>query len=109
MIPMKIFSNKAKVEEDSLISQYTSSTSIISQTNNDGVFIDVIDKKYEFKTDLKIPKLGLMMVGWGGNNGTTITGGFLANKHAITWEDKKGVHHPNFLGSVTQSSTLKVV
>ena len=48
------------------------------------------------------------MVGWGGNNGTTITGGILANKHNITWEDKKGIHEPNFLGSVTQASTMKI-
>jgi len=29
---------------------------------------------------LNIPKLGLMMVGIGGNNGTTLTSGILANK-----------------------------
>lgn len=49
-----------------------------------------------------------MMVGLGGNNGTTITGGILANKYGITWTDKKGEHSPNFLGSVTQSSTMKI-
>jgi myo-inositol-1-phosphate synthase len=49
-----------------------------------------------------------MMVGLGGNNGTTIAGGLLANKHKLTWTDKKGEHTPNFLGSVTQSSTMKI-
>ena len=48
------------------------------------------------------------MVGLGGNNGTTIAGGLLANKHKLTWIDKKGEHTPNFLGSVTQSSTMKI-
>ncbi len=30
------------------------------------------------------------MVGFGGNNGSTILGGILANKHRITWMNKKG-------------------
>ncbi|CAG7911598.1 unnamed protein product [Brassica rapa] len=29
--------------------------------------------KYEFKTDTHVPKLGVMLVGWGGNNGSTLT------------------------------------
>ena len=32
---------------------------------------------------MKVTKLGIMLVGWGGNNGTTFTGGLLANKHGI--------------------------
>ena len=57
--------------------------------------------KYEFKTDLKVPKLGVMLVGWGGNNGSTVTAGILANKHNITWETKYGKKTPNFFGSIT--------
>lgn len=33
-----------------------------------------------------------MLVGWGGNNGTTLTGGILANKYNINWNSKRGVH-----------------
>lgn len=89
---MKILSSRAKVEDNYLISNYTNSTSVITNTSNNEIQIDVIDKVYQFKTDVRIPKVGLMMIGWGGNNGTTITGGFLANKNNITWEDKKGIH-----------------
>lgn len=49
-----------------------------------------------------------MMVGFGGNNGSTILGGILANKHRLTWTTKKGEQHANMLGSMTQSSTLKI-
>jgi myo-inositol-1-phosphate synthase len=42
-----------------------------------------------------------MFVGWGGNNGTTVTGGILANKHKITFNTKKGVEQSNFFGSLT--------
>lgn len=31
-----------------------------------------------------------MLVGLGGNNGTTVTAGVLANKHKVTWNTKSG-------------------
>lgn len=31
--------------------------------------------QYQFRTERKKPKLGLMLVGWGGNNGSTTTAG----------------------------------
>jgi myo-inositol-1-phosphate synthase len=37
-------------------------------------------ESFEFRTKRKVPKLGVMLVGWGGNNGTTLTAGVLANK-----------------------------
>lgn len=49
-----------------------------------------------------------MLVGMGGNNGTTIIGGLLANKHKITWKTKKGEHQANMYGSMTQNSTMKI-
>lgn len=27
---------------------------------------------YHFKTQKKVPKVGMMLVGWGGNNGSTV-------------------------------------
>jgi myo-inositol-1-phosphate synthase len=49
-----------------------------------------------------------MLVGWGGNNGSTVTAGILANRYNITWNTKKGKHIPNFYGSITQASTTKI-
>merc|ERR1711991_283919 len=51
---------------------------------------------------------GLMLVGWGGNNGTTITAGILANKHKLSWETKEGKLQADFVGSLTQSSTVRI-
>jgi len=31
-----------------------------------------------------------MLVGWGGNNGTTFTGGVFANKHNTKWFNRRG-------------------
>ena len=49
-----------------------------------------------------------MIVGWGGNNGSTVTAGILANKHNISWNTKKGKKTPNYFGSITQASTTKI-
>jgi len=52
-----------------------------------------------------VPKLGVMIIGLGGNNGSTFAAGILANKHNIEWECKRGVQKPNYYGSFTQSAT----
>ena len=39
----------------------------------------VIQEK-SIKTDTRVPKLGVMLVGLGGNNGSTFTAGVLANR-----------------------------
>ena len=49
-----------------------------------------------------------MIVGWGGNNGSTVTASILANKQKLSWHTKEGIQQPNYYGSVTQSSTFKV-
>ncbi|KAJ3040715.1 Myo-inositol-1-phosphate synthase [Rhizophlyctis rosea] len=66
------------------------------------------EKVYNFKTTRTVPRVGLMMVGWGGNNGSTLTASIIANRRNVTWRTKEGVQTPNYYGSVTQSSTLKL-
>lgn len=45
---------------------------------------------------VKVPKLGLMLVGWGGNNGSTITAALIANKLKLMWETKEGEKTANW-------------
>lgn len=66
------------------------------------------ERIYSFQTATKPRKLGLMQVGWGGNNGTTVTAAVVANQHGITWETRDRVHIPNYNGSLTQAATLRV-
>lgn len=61
-----------------------------------------------FKTKLQVPKVGVMLVGLGGNNGTTVTAAILANKHKMSFMTKEGKVEANYFGSVTQSSTVFV-
>lgn len=63
---------------------------------------------YEFCTKLKPSKLGLMLVGWGGNNGSTVTAGIVANREDISWESCRGMERPNLFGSLSQHGTLRL-
>ncbi|CAL4913037.1 unnamed protein product [Urochloa decumbens] len=64
--------------------------------------------KYNFRTSTAVPKLGVMLVGWGGNNGSTLTAGVIANKEGISWATKDKVQQANYFGSLTQASTIRV-
>jgi myo-inositol-1-phosphate synthase len=100
-------SPNVQVTDEAIVSNYTYSSTKVQTNGNDVVAIPV-DKKYTFKVDRKVPKLGLMIVGLGGNNGSTITAGIIANREGITWRTKKGVQTPNYWGSITQASTLRL-
>ena len=43
-----------------------------------------------------------MLIGLGGNNGSTLVASILANKHNITWGTKDGRQAPNYIGSVSE-------
>lgn len=63
---------------------------------------------YTFKTKRAVPKTGVMLVGWGGNNGSTVTAGLIANRENVSWRTKEGEAKPNYFGSLTQATTIRV-
>jgi myo-inositol-1-phosphate synthase len=67
-----------------------------------------VSEKFVFTTQRKVPKTGMMIVGWGGNNGTTVTAGIMANRMKVSWTTKSGVQTPDYFGSVTQASTVRL-
>jgi myo-inositol-1-phosphate synthase len=75
---------------------------------NDSGQITAKTVPHTIKVDQTVPKLGLMLVGWGGNNGVTLTAGLLANKQNLTWKTRTGEKSANFYGSLTQSVTTKI-
>lgn len=91
-----------------LISNFTYKNTIVTKDSNDNVSIKPIEQNYKFKLNLKVPKVGIMLVGFGGNNGSTFLAATLANKHNISFHNKEGLQQPNYLGSMTQSSTIKL-
>lgn len=62
--------------------------------------------EFTFRTQTHVPKLGVMLVGWGGNNGSTLTATCLANSLGTTWNTKHGQKRSNYFGSLTQASTV---
>lgn len=76
----------------------------------DGKFtVRPVTHAYQFSVERTIPKVGMMLVGLGGNNGTTLTGGIVANANGIKWATARTkAQSPNFFGSVTQAATCRV-
>lgn len=106
----------ANITVDSPAVQYTDDA-ITSTVNYDTTDVTVEGGKYSvkprtqkftFKTERKVPKIGMMLVGWGGNNGSTVTGAMIANKKKIEWDTKNKHHKSNFFGSLLLASTTKL-
>ncbi|EFN59428.1 hypothetical protein CHLNCDRAFT_55979 [Chlorella variabilis] len=93
---------------ESITSNYTYDHTEVERTEEGQWTLKPKKTEYTFETSTRVPKLGVMLVGWGGNNGTTVTGGILANKHGITWMTKDGLRKPNYFGSLTHAATVRV-
>ncbi len=105
--PFKVVSPHVRYLEDCIESRYTyHSTTIQSSEHIHHVVPN--ESTLLFRTETKVKKTGVMLVGWGGNNGTTFTAGILANKHKLQWFTKEGKHSADFLGSLTQVSTVRL-
>jgi myo-inositol-1-phosphate synthase len=89
--------------ESEIVSQYTYQTVIVERN-----IVTPVTQNFIFKTARHVPKTGVMLVGWGGNNGSTVTAGVLANKFNVHWSTKEGDHSPNYYGSVTQASSVRL-
>jgi len=103
----RVASDKVKYSEDKITAKYAYETTELTQDGNAWV-VRPKTVNYEFTTDRRVPKLGVMLVGWGGNNGTTVTAGILANKKQVGWSTKEGRKQPNYYGSLTQASTVRI-
>ncbi|KAH0588651.1 Inositol-3-phosphate synthase [Termitomyces sp. J132] len=78
-------------------------------TVNDGHFtITPTIDPYQFQTQRAVSRTGLMMIGVGGNNGTTLCATILANRHNIIWHTKSGIQQPNYIGSLLRASTVRI-
>ncbi|KAI0185730.1 myo-inositol-1-phosphate synthase [Xylaria flabelliformis] len=89
-------------------SKYTYRTTIVVK-GADGKYVATPKETlYNFKVDRRIPKTGMMLVGWGGNNGTTVTAGIIANRRGLVWETREGPRAANYYGSILMGSTMKL-
>uniref|UniRef100_A0A8C5M5Y0 inositol-3-phosphate synthase n=1 Tax=Leptobrachium leishanense TaxID=445787 RepID=A0A8C5M5Y0_9ANUR len=101
----KIESPNVRYLKDVIEADYNYDTTQVYEEN--GVIkVKPCSTKFTFRTERKVPKLGVMLVGWGGNNGTTVTAAVLANKMGLSWMTKTGKKTANYFGSLFQSSTV---
>ena len=84
--------------EDNIEVKYVNRFTLFDETET--VSTPVLQEK-TIVTSKKVPKLGVMLVGLGGNNGSTFTAGILANRKHMQWETKQGTVSANFYGSFT--------
>lgn len=87
-------------------SKYTYHTTSVS--GDDALVVRPRETTYEFKVDRTVGRVGLMLVGWGGNNGSTVTAGIIANRRNLTWATREGAQSANYYGSVMMTSTMKL-
>jgi myo-inositol-1-phosphate synthase len=50
----------------------------------------------------------MLLVGWGGNNGSTVTGSIIANRLGLKWKKRSREYSANYFGSLTQASTVRI-
>ncbi|KAL0107619.1 hypothetical protein PUN28_014725 [Cardiocondyla obscurior] len=110
-IKVRVDSPKVRYSEDCIEAEYEYRTTNVAESDgndHDTYTVTPTSTKLLIRTMTKVPKLGLMLVGWGGNNGSTVTAALLANKLKLSWETKEGLKTANWYGSLIQASTMKL-
>ncbi|KAK9505289.1 hypothetical protein O3M35_009379 [Rhynocoris fuscipes] len=104
-----IESMAASYSEDYItVPKYPYYSSTVRTSDSGKLMVTPEVKHISIRTERKVPRLGVMLVGWGGNNGSTFTAAILANRYNIEWETKRGLQKPNWYGSLTQCSTARL-
>ncbi|KAJ6494724.1 hypothetical protein C8R47DRAFT_1043247 [Mycena vitilis] len=93
--------------EDHITAKYVNRGASVA-VNNGQFTVTPTFQSYEFQTKKTVSKTGLMMIGLGGNNGSTLCATILANRHNIVWHTKAGVQQPNYIGSLLRASTVRI-
>ncbi|NXR19396.1 INO1A synthase, partial [Cinclus mexicanus] len=103
--PFLVESPNVTYSKEFIEAKYTYSTVHVCKEN--GVTkVRPCSTRFTFRTGRQVPRLGVMLVGWGGNNGTTVTAAVLANKLGLSWMTKTGRKKANYYGSLLQASTV---
>ena len=87
----KVKSPNVEYTAETIKSKYEYSTTKVTKGESESEYIvEPAKEMYEFSLERKVPKFGLMLVGLGGNNGSTVAAGLIANRNKVTWETKEG-------------------
>lgn len=92
---------------DVRIVRYASTTTRVKRAADGALRVTPTQQNYLLQVPVERPKaVGLMLVGWGGNNGSTLTAAITAHQQGATWKSRRGTETPNFYGSLVMASTI---
>ncbi|XP_041982021.1 inositol-3-phosphate synthase [Aricia agestis] len=104
---LTVSSPNVKYTDEYILSDYEYEETLVTKTDT-----ELVAKPHrtqlQIRTGRKVGKVGVMLVGWGGNNGSTFTAAVLANRHQLSWNTKNGKMDSNWFGSITQASTVRL-
>eukprot|EP01083_Nonionella_stella_P106247 306320_1 len=104
----RVQSDNTIYTKESITALYEYQRTSVSRGADGSITVKPVSHSYKFRTKRVLPKVGLMMVGLGGNNGSTVSAGILANRQQLRWRTKDGEHAADYTGSLTQASTVRV-
>lgn len=107
-VPFIVNSPDVVYTDDEIRTKYVYHTTSLKHATNGGYIATPKETNYNFRTQRVVPKTGVLLVGWGGNNGSTVTAGILANRLGLEWETREGPRESNYYGSVIMGSTVKL-
>lgn len=93
-------SDTCRYTEEFITSDYCYETTLV-----EGSSVKPCKSWMQFRTERHVGRTGVMIVGLGGNNGTTCVAGAIANQLGLTWDTKDGTHTSNYWGSLLLAST----
>lgn len=102
---LEVLSPNVQIDENFIEVDYEYQTSSVKR-DGDKIQVKPETLSLKIRTEKNVPKLGLMLVGWGGNNGSTLSAALEANRRQLQWRKKTGIQQANWYGSITQASTV---
>lgn len=102
-----VHSENTVYSDEYITAKFTNRGASVSLSNGQ-LLVTPTNDSYEFQTKRNVSKTGLLMIGMGGNNGSTLCATVIANRHNITWHTKEGLQTPNYIGSMLRASTVKI-
>ena len=106
---MTVINTSTDVADDYITANYTHRYTRVMGQNISGSFVvQQQEVRMQLRTSTKVRKTGLMLVGLGGNNGTTVAAMIMANKLGLNWRTREGMQTSNYFGSIAMSSTVKL-
>lgn len=105
---LNIKTPNVEIKGEHCYSEYTHEKPVVNKTSNGKFTVQSEFTKYMIKTNLKVPKVGVMLVGWGGNNGSTLTASIIANRDGLKWKTRNGEQSSNYFGSMILASTTRI-